>query len=109
MTTRNARIRERLETLKLSERAASLKAGLNARFLTDLLLNPDMSPRAENLRKLAAALETTPDWIDRGIDTRQIDDTTAELLTIMPKLSARARRRLLENAKTEAKLSDEAK
>ena len=104
MSTRADRIRERLEALGLSERAASMRAKLNPRFITDLLLNPDMSPRADNMRKLAEALETTPDWLDRGIDTARIDAATAELISIMPKLDDAARRRIVEIAKVEAKL-----
>jgi len=102
MTTRADRIRERLEALGLSERAASMKAKLNPRFITDLLLNPDMSPRADNMRKLAEALETSADWLDRGVDVARIDAATAEL---MPRLDDAARRRLVEIAKVEAKLS----
>lgn len=105
MTTRADRIRERLEALGLSERAASMKAKLNPRFITDLLLNPDMSPRADNMRKLAEALETSADWLDRGVDVARIDAATAELIQLMPRLDDAARRRLVEIAKVEAKLS----
>lgn len=109
MTTRADRIRERLEALGLSERAASMKAKLNPRFITDLLLNPDMSPRADNMRKLAEALETTPDWLDRGVDMTRIDAATAELISIMPKLDEKARRRIVAIAKVEAQSAKDPK
>lgn len=67
MTLRR-RIQQRLDTLKLSMRAASLKAGLGTHFVRDLMENPLQSPKADNLGKLAIALDTTTEWLleERG-------------------------------------------
>lgn len=67
MTLRR-RIKQRLEALGLSPRKASLSAGLGTHFVRDLLANPLQSPKADNLAKLATALETTTEWLleERG-------------------------------------------
>jgi len=109
MSSRADRIKERLQALGLSERAASLKAGLSPRFVNDLLKFPDMSPRADTLQKLAEALETSADWIERGVDVQAVDKHTAEIIGIMGHLNARARKRILEMAKTEERLAREEK
>lgn len=72
MTLRR-RITQRLDALGISMRQASLKAGLGTHFLRDLLANEGQSPRAENLARLAYALETTPEWLlDARGDERPI-------------------------------------
>ena len=60
------RIRERLEALGISARAASLKAGLSTHYLQKLLADPDKSITTDNLFKLAEALEVTPEWLLTG-------------------------------------------
>ncbi len=70
MTLRR-RISERLSALGLSMRAASIRAGLGTHFLRDLMADEAQSPKADNLSKLALALETTPEWLveERGDET----------------------------------------
>jgi len=54
-------------------RAASIKAGLGTHFVRDLIADPLQSPKADNLAKLAVALETTPEWLlaERGDEIAQ--------------------------------------
>lgn len=70
MTLRR-RIQQRLDALGLSMRKASLKAGLGTHFVRDLMDNTLQSPKADNLAKLAIALETTTEWLleERGEET----------------------------------------
>jgi phage repressor protein C with HTH and peptisase S24 domain len=70
MTLRR-RIKKRLKDLGLSMRAASLKAGLGTHFVRDLLDNELQSPKADNLARLAFALDTTTEWLleERGDET----------------------------------------
>lgn len=72
MTLRR-RIQQRLDALGLSMRKASLRAGLGTHFVRDLMDNPDQSPKADNLERLAAALETTSEWLlaERGEEAAQ--------------------------------------
>lgn len=67
MTLRR-RIQQRLDTLGITMRKASIKAGLGTHFVRDLMDNPLQSPKADNLARLAAALETTTEWLleERG-------------------------------------------
>ena len=60
------RVLARAKALDLTPRAVSLKAGLNATFVRDLLRRPGASPSMENARKLAEALETTVEWLAGG-------------------------------------------
>jgi hypothetical protein len=72
MTLRR-RIQQRLDALDISMRAASLRAGLGTHFVRDLMSDPMQSPKADNLSKLAAALETTTEWLleERGEEIAQ--------------------------------------
>ncbi|WP_279110816.1 helix-turn-helix domain-containing protein [Bartonella apis] len=60
------RINDRLQTLGLTFEGASRKAGL-ARDYLRTLFRQKSSPTARSLNKLAAALETTPEWLMNGI------------------------------------------
>lgn len=67
MTLRR-RIQQRLDALGISMREASLRAGLGTHFVRDLMANPDQSPKADNLAKLAVSLKTSAEWLleERG-------------------------------------------
>jgi len=95
------RVQLRLDALGLSPRAASLKAGLNTHFLQAILSNKSDSPRAENLEKLAQALETTPQWLlsGTGDPDQPVDVQTAEVVSIMPGLDVRRRTELAQYAR----------
>lgn len=100
MSTKD-RIEQRLTELKLSPRAASLKAGLNTHFLQAVLSGKSESPRGDNLTKLARALETTAQWLmdGTGDPTATVDEPTAELISIMPSLDAKRRAEVAQFAK----------
>lgn len=87
------RIDARLKQLGLSRRAASEKAKLSETFIRDLIEGRAKSPRVESLEKLAAALDTNVEWLRTGAgDPNQVPDVeTAQVLRLMPHLSARRR------------------
>ena len=60
------RIRQRLDALKLSARAASLQAGGSVDLLRMILNGRTSFPRADSLEKIAKVLQTTPDWLLYG-------------------------------------------
>lgn len=95
------RVQQRLDALGLSPRAASLKAGLNTHFLQAILSGKSDSPRAENLGKLAAALETNAEWLlnGSGDPSHVLDAPTAEIINIMPGLDTRRRAELAQFAR----------
>ena len=64
--TLKTRIQQRLTDLGLTPEGASKRAGLSRDFLRQLLHRTSGNPRANNLVKLAAALETTPTWLLEG-------------------------------------------
>lgn len=70
------RIRQRLAELGKTPRKASLEAGMSADAIRGIFRNPDSSPSVETIEKLAAALETTADWLAFGDETRP--DTQSE-------------------------------
>jgi len=87
-----SRIDERLRVLKLSDRAASLKAELSGDAIRSLrraaAKNPNASPRGSTLRKLAKALETTEQYLLTGIDWARSDAVPApgvEVPAAMPR------------------------
>lgn len=61
------RIRERLESLGLSDEAAARKAGLQRDYLRNLKRNRQISPRGQNLARLAAVLGCSVDELIDGI------------------------------------------
>lgn len=95
------RIQLRLDALGLSPRAASLKAELNSHFLQAVLSGKSESPRGVNLEKIAAALETTSQWLlsGSGDPDQPIDAPTAEVVSIMPGLDAKRRAELAQYAR----------
>jgi len=66
------RIQARLKYLKLSERQASLKAGLSDSYLRNIREGKSSAPRVDTLEKIAHVLETTPAWLMLG-DTSPIE------------------------------------
>ncbi len=66
MTDLRDRIKQRLDELGISPRAASLAAGMSSDVIRDLFRRPDNSPTVETIRKLAVGLQTTPEWLAFG-------------------------------------------
>lgn len=62
------RIRERLKKLNITANAASQKAGGSPSLIPNILLGRSENPRLDTIRKIAIALETTPEWLSDGID-----------------------------------------
>lgn len=60
------RIRQRLSDLSIPQAEVARRAGWPPNFLSDLLHGRKKSVRPDNLRRLAAALETTTDFL-RGV------------------------------------------
>lgn len=61
-----SRIKERLEKLGLSERKASLEAGLSDSFLRNIREGKSLSPRIDTLEKIAEILQTNAQWLISG-------------------------------------------
>jgi transcriptional regulator with XRE-family HTH domain len=78
-----------------------MKAGLNTHFLQAILSGKSESPRGDNLTKLAAALETTAQWLldGTGDPSQPMDAPTAEVVSIMPSLDASRRAELARYAR----------
>jgi phage repressor protein C with HTH and peptisase S24 domain len=57
------RITERLEAMGKSARSASLDVSTNADLIRNILVGKTIAPRIDTLEKIAAALDTTPDWL----------------------------------------------
>src|SRR5688572_14883471 len=60
------RIRDRLEELGLSARAASLKAGGSDGMIRNILIGVSENPRGDTLTKIAKVLEVSPEWLLTG-------------------------------------------
>jgi len=60
------RIQARLQQLGLSERQASLKAGLSDSYLRNIREGKSTAPRIDTLEKIALVLKTTPNWLITG-------------------------------------------
>lgn len=60
------RIQMRLKELDMSERQAALSAGMSADGIRNMRRNPAITPRADNLARLAEVLVTSPDWLLTG-------------------------------------------
>jgi len=60
------RIAQRLQKLGLSERQASLKAGLSDSYLRNIREGKSTAPRIDTLEKIAQILETTSSWLISG-------------------------------------------
>ena len=62
------RIQSRLKELNLSERQAALNAGMSADGIRNMRRNPKITPRADNLARLAKVLGTSQEWLLTGRD-----------------------------------------
>ena len=60
------RVRQRLDCLQISPRAASLEAGLNAHYLQKLFAGKATDITISKLKALASVLETSPEWLMSG-------------------------------------------
>lgn len=65
-TSLQKRVRMRMDELGMNAFQTAKKAGLGDSFVRDILRGKTRSPSSENLAKLAAALETTPEWFIIG-------------------------------------------
>lgn len=76
----------RLAELKIGAVEAATKGGLERNFIKDLLDGRKTSPRAENLRKLALALDLPVDRLMGGdtTDLRVVSIEEAERVTVPP-------------------------
>lgn len=88
------RIEERLTKLKLSAAAVSRRATGSPDTIRSWMNNPERSPRVDTLAKIAAELQTTPEWLlgRTGKADADIPDTprTASKTEAAPTLPARA-------------------
>lgn len=96
-----SRIEQRLEALGISQREASRRADLGESYIRDLRRNPQQSPRVDDLRALADALETNVQWLITGTGdpNQKADPDAAEVISIMPSLDAKRRGELASFAK----------
>jgi SOS-response transcriptional repressor LexA len=62
-TSLQKRVRERMDALGLNALQAAKRARLGESFVRDILRGRTRSPSADNLAKLAKALETTPEYL----------------------------------------------
>lgn len=85
------RLRQRMDALEINALQAAKKAGLGGSFVRDILRGKTRSPSAENLAKLATALETTPDFL-RGITETEANSTEIEVVGLPVVSSVRAGR-----------------
>ena len=91
-------MRERLEALSLSPRAASVKAGLSTHFLQRVFAQEGTSLAVDNLLKLAEVLETSPEWLLTGAVPGEPPPGTERLFEIYMALSETDRKTLLDFA-----------
>lgn len=61
-TSLQKRLRTRMDMLGLNAFQTAKKAGLGGSYVRDILRGKTRSPNVENIAKLAAALDTTPEW-----------------------------------------------
>lgn len=90
-----SRVAERMERLGLKAAPLAKKAGLGESFVRDILRGKTSFPRADNLAKLAAALETTPEQlmgseraVRRGPDAEGFDPAALTRFPIRGEVAA---------------------
>ena len=66
------RLKIRMDLMGMNALQTAKKAGLGDSFVRDILRGRTRSPNAENLAKLAAALDTTADWFIGTSDAPQV-------------------------------------
>lgn len=96
-----SRIELRLAALGISQREAARRAKLGESYIRDLSRNENQSPRVDDLRALADALETNIEWLITGAGDPKLkpDPYSAEVVSIMPSLDAARRAQLASFAK----------
>jgi transcriptional regulator with XRE-family HTH domain len=67
------RIQQRLEALEISESEACRRAGLAHTYIRDIRKGVKTSPRVDTLRRLAAVLGTTAEWLQTGKGEQTVD------------------------------------
>lgn len=93
------RIRQRLDHLGLSPRAASLKAGLSTHYLQRVLAEKGPSVTTENLLKLSEALEASPEWLLTGRRAGDMPASASELMEIYLQMDESDRKTLMDFAR----------
>jgi len=73
------RIRERLNELGKTARAASIEAGLHPDTIRNVLRERSKKPRGDSLLKLARALDVTVEWLMEGTPPPQSAFASADL------------------------------
>lgn len=71
-TSLQKRLRQRLDELDLKPFQAAKKAGLGESYVRDILRGKARSPSAENLAKLALALETSTEFLMGSKDSAEV-------------------------------------
>jgi len=69
-----ARVQERLDTLALSPRAASIQAGASPDLIRGLLRGTNKTVRGDHLVALARVLKVSESWLITGIDAEAAED-----------------------------------
>ena len=94
------RIRSRLSELNITVNAAQDRIGKSSDFLKQYLMGRSKGMNTENLIKLAAALETTPEWLLDGRGGKEATRDSAEVVNIwdrIPDANRAAAKRMLES------------
>jgi len=79
-TSLQKRLKFRMDFLGLNAYQTAKKAGLGDSFVRDILRGRTRSPSAENLAKLAVALDTTPDYFT--LDAEPVEPAKVQALPI---------------------------
>lgn len=72
------RLKIRMDFKGMNARQLAMKAGLGESYVRDILRGKSQKPAAENLEKLAAALETTIDWFIAGNESSSKTSNSVE-------------------------------
>ncbi|MFN3686120.1 XRE family transcriptional regulator [Salinarimonas sp.] len=75
-----ARIRERLDELGLDPTPTSVRAGLSASAIRNILDGKSKSPRGDTLMRLSIVLKTSVEWLATGKGERYVDHDDSELI-----------------------------
>lgn len=78
------RINQRLDELRISPRAASLRGGGSADMLRLVLSGRSSNPRTDTLAKMAKGLETSTEWLLHGTGHEQPKVETAQEQQVAP-------------------------
>lgn len=78
------RIQGLIDERKLSPKRVSLDAGLHETFVRDILVGRVRAPRVDHIRKLAAGLNVTVEYLIEG---REGSGETAEIINLWSRIS----------------------